>query len=117
MSGNKRARSRPSSGRRREVGRGRGEQRTNGFAPFHELANVWIHDGHDWMYVVDYTDGGAPIGAYVDGFYRDFGEPALAEDDFANAEAYGRYRAELAMLQQRLHEARRRAETVESVFG
>jgi hypothetical protein len=62
------------------------------------------------MFVVDHTDSGLPIGAYVDGLYWDSGAPALKESDFVSAEAYGTYRAELAMLQKHLHEAQRLSE-------
>jgi hypothetical protein len=51
-----------------------------------------------------------PISAYVDRFFWDFGAPALKESDFVSAEAYGKYRAELAMLQKHLHEAQRLSE-------
>lgn len=104
MSRKKGPRSRRESERRQSAAQGRDEgDRTS--EAFHEPANEWNHDGNDWMYVVDRTDNGSPIGAYVDRFYWDFGAPALKESDFVSAEAYGRYRAELAMLQKHLHEA------------
>jgi hypothetical protein len=114
MSRKKRPRSRRESERRQNAAR-RDEERARAFEPFVEPANEWIHDGTDWMYVVDRTDGGAPIGACVDSFFWGFGAPALKESDFVSADAYGKYRAELAMLQRHLHEAQRLRE--DSVFG
>lgn len=110
MSRKKRPRSRRESERRQNAARSRHEGRARAFEPFDEPGNEWIHDGNDWMYVVDHTSNGFPIGAYVDRFYWDFGAPALEESDFVSAEAYGKYRAELAMLQKHLHEAQRLSE-------